>query len=221
MIVNSNWHVLQVDSVPGDVQISEFVKKVELKVCLVRVGSIQITELAGMKAILLNMQSDVIWNVLIEVVAALGYAEGSIKRQWLVDAAEISCISSYPTTAMLFIGLFSGSFSKYMPLLILDKVSVLSDLPLTLTCLLSDPNWEGIAGQFTSALWSSTERLYGWVTGTYLGREAPGEQEINPSENLSALSLLHIMHTACFYLKKYLPLEKQIRLADMIITPSL
>lgn len=37
--------------------------------------------------------------MLVEVVAALQYAaEGSVKRQWLVDAVEISCVSSYPST---------------------------------------------------------------------------------------------------------------------------
>lgn len=122
---------------------------------------------------------------------------------------------------MLLVGLLSGSFSKYMPLLILDRVSVLSDLPLTLACLISDPTWEGIAERLTSALWASTERLHGWVTSTSLGGDFLGEQEIDLSESCSALSLLHIMHTACLYLKRYLPLEKQIRLADMDISSSL
>lgn len=36
--------------------------------------------------------------MLIQVVAALHHAEGSVKRQWLVDAVEISCVSPYPST---------------------------------------------------------------------------------------------------------------------------
>lgn len=36
--------------------------------------------------------------MLIEVVAALQHAEESVKRQWVVDAVEVSCISSYPST---------------------------------------------------------------------------------------------------------------------------
>jgi len=36
--------------------------------------------------------------LLIEVVATLQHAEGSVRRQWVVDALEISCISSYPST---------------------------------------------------------------------------------------------------------------------------
>lgn len=36
--------------------------------------------------------------MLLEVVATLQHVEGSVKRQWLVDAIEISCVSSYPST---------------------------------------------------------------------------------------------------------------------------
>lgn len=43
-----------------------------------------------------------IWNVLVEVVAALQYAEGSVKRQWLVDAVEISCVSIYPSMVNIY-----------------------------------------------------------------------------------------------------------------------
>lgn len=39
-----------------------------------------------------------LWDVLCEVVAALQHAEISIKRQWLIDALEISCVSSFPST---------------------------------------------------------------------------------------------------------------------------
>lgn len=37
------------------------------------------------------------WDALVDVVAALQHADGSVKRQWLVDAVEISCVSSYPS----------------------------------------------------------------------------------------------------------------------------
>ena len=39
-----------------------------------------------------------VWDVLVELVMALQHAEGSVKSQWLVDAAEISYVTSYPTT---------------------------------------------------------------------------------------------------------------------------
>jgi len=44
-----------------------------------------------------------IWNLHAEVVAALQYADGSVKRQWLVDAVEISCVSSYPSIVSFFL----------------------------------------------------------------------------------------------------------------------
>ena len=40
----------------------------------------------------------VIWNVLVEVAATLQHAEESIKRQWLLDTLQISCVTSYPST---------------------------------------------------------------------------------------------------------------------------
>lgn len=39
-----------------------------------------------------------LWDVLSEVVAALHPAETTVKRQWLIDALEISCVSSFPST---------------------------------------------------------------------------------------------------------------------------
>ncbi|KAM5581750.1 hypothetical protein ABKV19_010802 [Rosa sericea] len=72
-------------------------KKIQAKTKLVRIGSIPLTELGRLKALILNTESDGIWDVLVEVVAALQHAEESIKRQWLIDAAEISCVSSYPS----------------------------------------------------------------------------------------------------------------------------
>lgn len=39
-----------------------------------------------------------LWDVLIEVAAALHHADGSVRRQWLIDAVEVSCVSIYPST---------------------------------------------------------------------------------------------------------------------------
>ena len=36
--------------------------------------------------------------MLVEVVVTLHHAEGSVKRQWLLDAMEISCVSRFPST---------------------------------------------------------------------------------------------------------------------------
>ena len=42
-----------------------------------------------------------LWDILFEVVAALYHAEGSVKKQWLIDAVEISCVSSFPSTVLV------------------------------------------------------------------------------------------------------------------------
>lgn len=40
----------------------------------------------------------VIWDALLGVTETLHYADGSVKRQWLVNAMEISCVSKFPST---------------------------------------------------------------------------------------------------------------------------
>jgi hypothetical protein len=41
---------------------------------------------------------------------------------------------------------------------------VLSDLPVTLTSLLSDPSWDVVAESIVSNLWASVGRIYDWAT---------------------------------------------------------
>ncbi|XP_021298973.1 protein RST1 isoform X2 [Herrania umbratica] len=209
--------VSHLDSRKRDVQFVEVLKKIQAKAKLARIGSISLTELGKLKSYLLNSESLGTWGVLLEVVATLQLAEGSVKRQWLVDAVEISCVSSYPSTVLQFLGLLSGSCCKYMPLLILDRSSVLSDLPVTLTSLLSEPSWEVIAETLTSYLLTSTERIYSWATKLSVADDTPSSQPIDRSENDMAPFLLRVMHHACVCLKEYLPLEKQLRLANMVV----
>ncbi|XVF58012.1 hypothetical protein PTKIN_Ptkin07bG0028200 [Pterospermum kingtungense] len=201
----------------GDIQFVEVLKKIQAKAKLVRIGSIPLTELGKIKSYLLNSKSPGTWSVLLEVVATLQHSDGNVKRQWLVDAVEISCVSSYPSTALQFIGLLSGSCCKYMPLLILDQSYILNDLPVTLTSLLSEPNWEVIAETFTSYLLTSTERIYNWASKLSSGDDTHSSQHIDDSENDMASVLLRVMHHACISLKDYLPLEKQLRLANMVV----
>lgn len=108
-------------------------KKIQAKAKLARLGSIPFSELGKLKGIILNceqsgqllssvfiklVQSKImiqlkfsslldIWDVLIEIVAALHHAEGGIKRQWLIDAVEISCVSSHPSTVSLNVNILS------------------------------------------------------------------------------------------------------------------
>ncbi|GAY46821.1 protein RST1 [Citrus sinensis] len=210
--------VLHVNPLQGDVQLSEVVKKMQAKAKLVRIGSFPLTELGKLKAYILNFKSLGVWDVLIEVVAALQHAEEGVRRQWLVDTIEISCVSCYPLTALQFVGLLSGSCCRYMPFLILDSSTVLNDLPVTLPSLLSKPGWETVAEPFMSYLWASTERIYNWVvTDVTSSQSSPSTQPIDESENDMAALLLHVMHRACISLKDYLPPEKQLRLSNMLV----
>ncbi|KAF4381599.1 hypothetical protein F8388_021227 [Cannabis sativa] len=198
-------------------QVIEVLKKIQAKARLTRIGCLASTELGRLKSQLLNFKSHGTWDVLTEVVAALQSAEGSVKRQWLIDAVEISCVSSYPSTALQFVGLLSGSCSKYMALLILDKQAVLSDLPLTLTSLLSESSWSHIAESVVFNLLASTERIHNWVTHISRGEEYSSDvQPIDESENEMGGFLLRVMLHTCLSLKDYLPLQKQLKLATMV-----
>lgn len=104
-----------------------------------------------------------------------------------------------------------------MPLLILDRLTVLSDLPVTLTSLMSDPSWEVVAESIVSYLWVSTERIYNWATQNLSSDDTPGIQPIDESENDMVAFLLCVMHRACVSLKDHLPLEKQLKLANMVV----
>lgn len=209
-------HFLQLSHVDpparGGGKYEEMLKKIQAKAKLVKIGSMQLSELGKLKSLLLNSESQGIWDVLIEVVAALQQAEGSIKRQWLIDAVEISCVSSHPSTALQFIGLLSGSCCKYMPLLILDRLFVLNDLPVILSSLFSDPSWEIIAETFASYLWTSSERIHNWAS-----RSDDGSGIDEDEKNIAAL-LLQVMYHSCISLKDYLPLEKQLKLANLVVS---
>jgi len=105
-----------------------------------------------------------------------------------------------------------------MPLLIVDQLTVLSDLPVTLTSLLSDPSWDVVAESIVSNLWASVGRIYDWAAHKVHSDDTPGIQPIDESENDMAVFLLRVLHCACLSLKDHLPLEKQLKLADMVIT---
>ncbi|XP_059670118.1 protein RST1 [Cornus florida] len=211
--------LLQVSEVDliGDTYFSKVVKKIQARAKLVCVGSVPLSELGKLKAYLLNNKSHGIWDVLVEVVAALQHAEGSVKRQWLLDAVEISCVTKYPSTTLQFLGLLCGSCSKYMPLLIVDPLTVLSDLPITLTSLLSDTSWGVAVESVVSYLWVTTERILDWATRIAHGDNSPTPQPIDESENSMAIFLMQVMHRTCVYLRNYLSPEKQLRLANMVV----
>ncbi|KAL0450695.1 UNVERIFIED_CONTAM: protein RST1, partial [Sesamum latifolium] len=257
-------------------QIVKPLKKVQVKAALVQIGSIPLLELAKLKAYMLDTNSEVIWNILVEVAVTLQKSDESTRRQWLVDTAEILCVTSYPSTsygstygiclwnfggsvfkainvvsrsfpsaryyicgplvdywtrsktadvadcghlhALRFLGLLSGSCCKYMPVLVADKNNVLTDLPATLSSLLLGTGWGVVADSVASYVWKSTERIHDWARHVKCGVYVPGSQPIDRTENHMADFLLQVMHHTCVSLKQYLPVEKQLGLANMVIT---
>ncbi|KZV19360.1 hypothetical protein F511_25095 [Dorcoceras hygrometricum] len=189
-------------------------KRIQAKATLVRIGSVPLLELAKLKAVILDTQSEVVWNILVEVAVTLQDTEENVRRQWLVDTAEILCVTSHPSTALRLLGLLCGSCCKYMPILVADKVTVLSDLPVTLSALLSRKGWEMAAESIASYICRSTERIHEWVTHT----ESANNLQIDGSENDTADVLLRVLHRTSISLKDYLPVEKQLRLANMDFT---
>ncbi|XP_075090741.1 protein RST1 isoform X2 [Nicotiana tabacum] len=200
----------------------ETVRKVQAKARLVQSGSLPLTVLTKLKTYLLDCRSQDIWDALTGVSITVQHAEGNAKRQWLIEALEISCVTRFPSTALQFIGLLCGSCCVYRPVLIADRFTVLSDLPVTLTSLLSDSTWMVVADAVVSCLWKSTERIYKWNKqlkggGDYLLYTQP----IDTSENDLACFLLLVMHQACVSLKDHLPLEKQLQLANMAVPSNI
>ncbi|XP_076925841.1 protein RST1-like [Bidens hawaiensis] len=211
-------HFLQIPETSFSQESHQFLdakKKMIARARLVEMGSVSLIQLSKLKAYILNFRSDVIWDILVEVVMALQHAEGSVKRQWLVAAAEISCVTSYPTTAMQFISLLCGSLSKYMPLLILKPNTVLSDLPVTLTSLLlDDNNWAVVADSVVSLIWTSTKRIYEFVTNAI---DFSSQGSLDESEKDTSVFLLKVMHHTCVAFKDHLPPEQRLMLANMTV----
>lgn len=116
--------------------------------------------------------------------------------------------------ALRFLGLLCGSCCKYMPILVADKVSVLNDLPITLSTLLSGTGWDMAAVSVASYIWTSTDRIHDWVRH----RESANYLQIDRSENDTADVLLRLLHRTSTSLKEYLPVDKQLRLANMHFT---
>lgn len=114
---------------------------------------------------------------------------------------------------MQFISLLCGSLSKYMPLLIVNPLTVLSDLPVTLSSLLlDDNNWGVVAKSVASLMWTSSKRIYDWVGN---GNDFSSQQTLDESEKDMGVFLLKVTHHTCVALKDHLTLEQRLILANM------
>ncbi|KAF9605324.1 hypothetical protein IFM89_015979 [Coptis chinensis] len=218
-----NWlmdllEIPEVGFLQGGNHFQEVVKRARARVRLVMIGRIPLTGLGKLRSIILHTESDGIWDVLVEVVSVLQKAESSIKRQWFVDAVELGCITNYPSTALKFLGMLAGSFCKYMPLLVLDKITVLSDLPVTVPLLFSERDWMVIAEPVVLNLWRLTERIYEWAKCLESAPDVASKQHfVDESESNIAVFLSRVMYHTCLTLKDYLPFEKQLKLTSMVI----
>lgn len=106
-----------------------------------------------------------------------------------------------------------------MPLLVADKLTVLSDLPVTLPSLLEVNGWGStMAESVASYVWKSTARIHDWATHLERGDYIPRSQPIDSSENEMAVFLFQLAHQTCVSLKEYLPVDKQLKLANMVLT---
>ncbi|XP_078439731.1 ARM repeat superfamily protein [Wolffia australiana] len=193
----------------------ETVKKVIIMARLVQRVLIPVSELGHLKTLTLNSKTEATWEIILEIVSALYGADISVKRQWMMDAVEISCISPHPTTALQFMGVLSGRCCDYMPLLILSPESVLTDLPLTLPSLLVRNEWSSIAEKMAVMLWESTKRICYWASPLCVGSGLNGPAQIDPSQSSWSQLLVHATSTTCLSLKHHLPLDKKLALASL------
>lgn len=117
--------------------------------------------------------------------------------------------------AIQFISLLCGSLSKYMPLLIVNPHTVLSDLSVTIASLLLDnSSWGVVSESVASLMWTSTKRVYDWVSN---GKVASTQQSLDDSEKEMGAFLLKVMHHTCVALKDHLSPEQLLMLANMTV----
>ncbi|KAJ1684988.1 hypothetical protein LUZ63_016378 [Rhynchospora breviuscula] len=191
------------------------VKRIVIVARLVNSGSLPVSELGKMKAYILNAKSESSWwNVLLEVTTAISISDNMVKRQWLLDALEISCVAEYPLMTLRFVGLLCGLNCAYMPLLLVDPKSVIADLPLTLPALLSDPNWRSVRSSVAEKLWSSANRVRTWAEHLFNGLGLMDGSGIKETDGEMGLLLARVMHETCVVLKEHLPFDKQLKLAN-------
>uniref|UniRef100_A0A0E0JEK9 DUF3730 domain-containing protein n=1 Tax=Oryza punctata TaxID=4537 RepID=A0A0E0JEK9_ORYPU len=152
---------VEISSSLSELEHIDVAKKIIIRARMCSSGFGFADELGNMKTTILSTRLDgVWWNVLVEVAGALYYADSRMKKQWLLDALDIGCVTSHPSTVLHFVGLLCGSCCIYMPLLIVNPTNVLSDLPVTLPSFLSSSIWDDLRNSVADKLWLLTTRIY-------------------------------------------------------------
>uniref|UniRef100_J3KWR7 DUF3730 domain-containing protein n=2 Tax=Oryza brachyantha TaxID=4533 RepID=J3KWR7_ORYBR len=187
---------------------------IRARMCASSCGSVD--ELGNVKTTILSTRLDgVWWNVLVEVAVSVHYADSHIKRQWLLDALDIGCVTVYPSTVLSFVGLLCGSCCIYMPLLIVNPTNVLSDLPVTLPSFLSSSIWDDLRNSVADKLWLLTTRIYVWAEQLTHGLGLAGHDHIHGSEAAKAVFLANILRYTCIAVEDHLAVEKKLKLGNL------
>lgn len=181
---------------------------------LVVSNDITYSELGKARSYLLNKKSSDIWSLLLEVAMALRHATFDVKRQWLLDTIETSCITKYPSTALRFLGLLTGSWSPYAACLILDPMSVLQDLPFTFSSIFLDISWSSVLVLVVQKLLSLIDRIRNWQISLQKGECIDSIDNIDRDEKKVCSLLLHILHQTCISLKDHLSFDVHFKLVN-------
>ncbi|CAM0879759.1 unnamed protein product [Alopecurus aequalis] len=191
-------------------------KKIIIRARLCSTGCVPALELGNIKTTILSTTSDgVWWNVLVEVAAAVYSADNGIKKQWLLDALDIGCVTAHPSTALRFVGLLCGSCCIYMPLLIVNPINVLSDLPVTLPSFLSSSIWDDHRNSVADKFWLLTTRIYTWAEQLTRGEGLSCNDHIHESEADNATFLANMLRSTCIAVEDHLAVDKQLKLANL------
>ncbi|XP_057823023.2 protein RST1 isoform X2 [Cryptomeria japonica] len=191
-------------------------KVIFAKARLVANNGMSHSELGKVRSYLLNEKSSDNWRLLMEVAMALRHTTNDVKRKWLLDTIETSCVSKYPSTALRFIGLLTSSWCPYASCLTLDPNSVLQDLPFTCSSLFVDGSWSPLLGTFINKWLNLIERLQNWQSSL----DVTAVESIEKDEKQVSSILLEISKQTCIALKDRLPFEVQFKLANITVSES-
>lgn len=116
---------------------------------------------------------------------------------------------------LCFVGLLCGSCCIYMPLLLVNSINVLSDLPVTLPAFLSTIVSDDFRNSVADRLWLLTTDIYTWAEQLAHGHDQPGHDRIHRSETEIATFLANILLSTCITVEDYLSVDKRLKLANL------
>jgi hypothetical protein len=102
-----------------------------------------------------------------------------------------------------------------MPLLSVNWINVLSDLPVTLPSFLSSSIWVDFGNSVAEKLWLLTTRIYTWAEQLAHGNLFTEHYHIHGSEADVAGFLANVLLSTCIAVQDYLSVDKQLKLANL------